>query len=464
VQQSALLYLFLQEMGKNQEELGRITNGRERENCSPRFDMKSYASVQRNYLQALHNISIGYWYQYHFKIIFRAPQANLDVYQKKNSSIGTGWDGDPAHEGGEGTSILKKKSTACDVILKESVPAGRRTCFVTSKPRTPLDAHTKNTDSKPTPRVSFCGMPDSESVMVPCAADAIFDCFEQEAMAQKGNLTLMNILRKKKHVFRACRYANEKMYIAVHVRNAFHSQNPSARFLSKSPSDTWHELGTDATTDIILLLFEGHDSCVYQKTFHDFVIGDAPISFKLPREEDALFGCVEGTIPQQRGNMLLREMVKRKKPLFHTCRFGAEKRYIATSIQKKFKAALPSARFLHQEHSKTWEEFSDNEITDVIILLLKGDLSALYNNHSKGVTKNEAAAYLDPGMPTTCAMEQEFAETPAFFLRGIEGVADFLLGSYSFDTITSYESMTPLIEQMPSYDSISYDLSILSGV
>ena len=33
-------------------------------------------------------------------------------------------------------------------------------------------------------------------------------------------------------------------------------------------------------TDIIILLFEGHESCVYKQMCHDFVLGDASIHFK----------------------------------------------------------------------------------------------------------------------------------------------------------------------------------------
>ena len=335
------------------------------------------------------------------KIIYRAP-----FYQKPNSSIGRECDGDPIneggtsisekksnsiqlltsyktsiHEGGGGTSTVGEKETnstsvdkitalsilptpntvgetnsdRCDVILKESVPAGRRTCFLTSKSRTQLNTQKRNTDLKPFQQVSFCSILDDsamESDIVPCEMDAIFDCVEQEALAHQGNRTLMNIVREKKHIFYACRYENEKRYMAVHVRNTFKTQYPSARFLSKSRSDTWHELCLDDMTDIIILLFEGHESCVYKQMCHDFVLGDASIHFKLPCDEDAIFGCVEGTTKQQRGNVLLMEMIRRKKHLFHTCRFGAEKRYIATSIHNKFKATLPSARFLHQPIQK----------------------------------------------------------------------------------------------------------------
>ena len=335
------------------------------------------------------------------KIIYRAP-----FYQKPNSSIGRECDGDPIneggtsisekksnsiqlltsyktsiHEGGGGTSTVGEKETnstsvdkitalsilptpntvgetnsdRCDVILKESVPAGRRTCFLTSKSRTQLNTQKRNTDLKPFQQVSFCSILDdsaTESDIVPCEMDAIFDCVEQEALAHQGNCTLMNIVREKKHIFYACRYENEKRYMAVHVRNTFKTQYPSARFLSKSRSDTWHELCLDDMTDIIILLFEGHESCVYKQMCHDFVLGDASIHFKLPCDEDAIFGCVEGTTKQQRGNLLLMEMIRRKKHLFHTCRFGAEKRYIATSIHNKFKATLPSARFLHQPIQK----------------------------------------------------------------------------------------------------------------
>ena len=252
-------------------------------------------------------------------------------------------------------TVGETNSDRCDAILKESVPAGRRTCFLTSKSRTQLNTQKSNTDLKPFQQVSFCSILDdsaTESDIVPCEMDAIFDCVEQEALAHQGNRTLMNIVRKKKHIFYACRYENEKRYMAVHVRNTFKTQYPSARFLSKSRSDTWHELCLDDMTDIIILLFEGHESCVYKQTCRDFVLGDAPIHFKLPCDEDAIFGCVEGTTKQQRGNVLLMEMIRRKKHLFHTCRFGAEKRYIATSIHNKFKATLPSARFLHQPIQK----------------------------------------------------------------------------------------------------------------
>ena len=185
------------------------------------------------------------------KIIYRAP-----FYQKPNSSIGRECDGDPIneggtsisekksnsiqlltsyktsiHEGGGGTSTVGEKETnstsvdkitalsilptpntvgetnsdRCDVILKESVPAGRRTCFLTSKSRTQLNTQKRNTDLKPFQQVSFCSILDdsaTESDIVPCEMDAIFDCVEQEALAHQGNRTLMNIVRKKTYFLR----------------------------------------------------------------------------------------------------------------------------------------------------------------------------------------------------------------------------------------------------------------------
>jgi len=89
-----------------------------------------------------------------------------------------------------------------------------------------------------------------------------------------------------------------------------------------------------------------------------------------------------------------------------------------------------------------------------------------------GFEKNEAAVYLKKGILTNCPRKHELSETPALLSIGMEDVADFLLGSYSYDllgsysyeTITSYESITHGIEPMPSYDSRSYDLSILNGL
>ena len=72
--------------------------------------------------------------------------------------------------------------------------------------------------------------------------------------------------------------------------------------------------------------------------------------------------------------------------------------------------------------------------------------------------------YLKKCILTNCPRKHELSETPALLSIGMEDVADFLLGSYSYETITSYESITHGIEPMPSYDSRSYDISILNGL